>query len=117
MKNISKIIISAFISIILFAIILFLGVSLSRNSGDINTAGVVATIISLLPILFIIFKIINSKNRDLKDVSFEKNAPYDLKSKKLDLIHFIILTGLGILVYLIDNVIYFMIIGYTIFTN
>ena len=89
---------------------LFLGLSLAKNNGDVNIAGIVATSISLLPIVYTIFKIINSKNKTLKKDSFKKD-------KELNLKNFIVLFMLGILVYIIDNIIYIMIMSYTIFTK
>ena len=95
---IKKIIFSIFFSIVLYTFILYFGLTFSSNSNDVKNVKIISILISLLPIILTI----------LKNYTFKEN---------IDLIYFIKLMALGILIYIIDNIIYMIVMGYVIFNT
>ena len=91
MKSSSKIIIFSFFSILLFTIILFLGFLLSKTSGDINTSTIIALIISISPFYMFI--------KNLNSISLFKTLI------------------IGITIFIIDYIIFYILISYSIFTK
>jgi len=94
MKKTHKILLLSLLSIAVFSSVLFLGLSLSDTSHDANIALTIAAIMSIFPLLYMFTPV-----------------------KSLNIISFLKICMVGVIVLILDYLIYYLIVMYIIFAK